>query len=302
MRQRKSCLRSSSVGALKLVIRTPCGSTSPIVWRSTPPLPLVSMPCSTSRTRRSEPDGALGPEPLLQVGELGTHRERGPPCRRSSCRRSRARRRSRSRSGRPVRRAGAGRRRCRRVMGTSWPTACTGRGRGARRACSRRPLRSMPSRCGSSNQVPRVNPALARIRSDARVAVVGRGEVGRRVGESPARVQHPRPQHAAPSPRPRHSSRADGVVDADGVRVGREDGELRVVADPVVLHEPDRPAVDLDHPHPGRGAAVDALGRTSSPRSARGSARVRSCHHRRTCGRLPPAGQVEVAVASSPAA
>ena len=55
MRHRKSWARSSSVGALKLVIRTPCGSTRPIVWRSTPPLPLVSMPCSTSSTRRSLP-------------------------------------------------------------------------------------------------------------------------------------------------------------------------------------------------------------------------------------------------------
>src|SRR3954447_20134575 len=55
MRHRKSCARSSSVGALKLVIFTPCGSTRPTVCRSTPPLPEVSIPCSTSSTRRSEP-------------------------------------------------------------------------------------------------------------------------------------------------------------------------------------------------------------------------------------------------------
>ena len=55
MRQRKSWARSSSVGALKLVIRTPWGSTSPMVWRRTPPLPLVSMPWRTTSTRRSDP-------------------------------------------------------------------------------------------------------------------------------------------------------------------------------------------------------------------------------------------------------
>ena len=45
--------RSSSVGALNEVIRTPCGSTSPTVCLSTPPLPEVSMPCSTSSTDRA---------------------------------------------------------------------------------------------------------------------------------------------------------------------------------------------------------------------------------------------------------
>jgi hypothetical protein len=55
IRQRKSWDRSSSVGALNEVIRTPCGSTSPTACRITPPLPEVSMPWSTSSTLRVPP-------------------------------------------------------------------------------------------------------------------------------------------------------------------------------------------------------------------------------------------------------
>ena len=55
MRQRKSCASSSSVGALKAVAWTPCGSTEPMTWRTMPPLPAVSMPWTTSRTDRRAP-------------------------------------------------------------------------------------------------------------------------------------------------------------------------------------------------------------------------------------------------------
>ena len=55
MRHRKSCRFSASVGALKEAMSSPCGSISPAASRTMPPLPLVSMPCRTSSTRRSSP-------------------------------------------------------------------------------------------------------------------------------------------------------------------------------------------------------------------------------------------------------
>jgi hypothetical protein len=50
MRQRKSCESSSAVGFLNATSETPCGSTEPITWRTMPPLPAVSIACSTSST------------------------------------------------------------------------------------------------------------------------------------------------------------------------------------------------------------------------------------------------------------
>ena len=44
------CSLSSSVGALKALILTPCGSTIPIACRITPPLPEVSIPCRITST------------------------------------------------------------------------------------------------------------------------------------------------------------------------------------------------------------------------------------------------------------
>ena len=54
MRQRKSWASSSFVGALKAVSLTPSGLTE-TTWRMMPPLPEVSMPCTTSSTERFEP-------------------------------------------------------------------------------------------------------------------------------------------------------------------------------------------------------------------------------------------------------
>src|SRR5579871_5427858 len=51
-RHRKSCASSTGVGALNGTIRKPSGSTSWNTARIVPSLPLVSMPCSTSSTRR----------------------------------------------------------------------------------------------------------------------------------------------------------------------------------------------------------------------------------------------------------
>lgn len=52
IRQRKGCARSSLVGALKAVCLTPCGSKAPTTYRMIPPLPEVSIPCTTSRSER----------------------------------------------------------------------------------------------------------------------------------------------------------------------------------------------------------------------------------------------------------
>src|SRR5215207_4055394 len=55
MRHRKPRRFSAGVGALKDMIRSPWGSIRPALWRITPPLPDVSMPCSTSRMLRRPP-------------------------------------------------------------------------------------------------------------------------------------------------------------------------------------------------------------------------------------------------------
>src|ERR1700674_1319039 len=52
MRHRKPWRRSSGVGCLNAVIKTPCGFMPPITWVIVPSLPLVSMPCSTIKSDR----------------------------------------------------------------------------------------------------------------------------------------------------------------------------------------------------------------------------------------------------------
>ena len=69
MRQRKSCASSSGVGRLNAAMCTPAGSTCPTTWPTVPPLPEVSMPCSTSSTLRGAAGAAVGVELLLEVGE-----------------------------------------------------------------------------------------------------------------------------------------------------------------------------------------------------------------------------------------
>ena len=103
-------------------------------------------------------------------------------------------------------------------------------------------------------------PGLGQDPQGRGVAVVGRGEVRRGVGEPAPGPQHPRPEHPDPQPATDPRRVADQVVDADRVRVRAEHGVVGVVPDPVVLHEPDRAAVHLHDPHPCRGHAVDARG------------------------------------------
>ena len=55
MRHRKSWRSSSGVGRPKLATCTPAGSHWPTTWRTVPPLPEVSSPCSTSSTLRAPP-------------------------------------------------------------------------------------------------------------------------------------------------------------------------------------------------------------------------------------------------------
>ena len=55
MRHRKSCSSSSGVGRPNVAMCRPAGSHWPTTWRTVPPLPEVSIPCSTSRTLRVPP-------------------------------------------------------------------------------------------------------------------------------------------------------------------------------------------------------------------------------------------------------
>ena len=234
----------------------PCGSISPTVCRSVPPLPEVSMPCSTSSTRRrgvqrcrsaksrswrsassspiaasaflpsaflpSNPGAASVSIAVRSTGPVGSGGTRGM---RSSCRHQ------------------ASTRRTSRVQPTIVPV--------------------VPSAWGSSNQRPRVKPALSSTRSDASLRWSGAAKYDVASRQPVAGPHHPRPQdpHAVPATDP--GGLADRVVDADGVRVGREQGVVGVVADPVVLEEADRPAVDLGDPHPGRASSRRCPGRTA---------------------------------------
>ena len=71
MRHRKWCASSSSVGFLKEATSSPAGSIAEKTWRTVPPLPLVSMPWSTTSRERVPSH----PEALLQLVEaLGERR------------------------------------------------------------------------------------------------------------------------------------------------------------------------------------------------------------------------------------
>ena len=69
-RHRKSCACSSGVGCLKEVTRQPCGLTLSITFLIVPSLPLVSIPCSTSKTALA----LRGVAQLLQLAQLRLQR------------------------------------------------------------------------------------------------------------------------------------------------------------------------------------------------------------------------------------
>ena len=70
MRHRKSWASSSLVGFLNDVSRRPLGFSRPSAWSITPPLPEVSIPCSTTSNPAGATGVGVGVHPLLQVGEL----------------------------------------------------------------------------------------------------------------------------------------------------------------------------------------------------------------------------------------
>ena len=68
-RHRKSCACSSALGCLKEVTRHPCGLTLSITFLIVPSLPLVSIPCTTSKTA-----WLRGVAQLLQLAQLRLQR------------------------------------------------------------------------------------------------------------------------------------------------------------------------------------------------------------------------------------
>ena len=224
MRQRKSCCFSSSVGALKLVIRTPCGSTRPIGVAEHAALAAGVHALQHQQDAALGPDGALGPEPLLQVGELGAHRgERrlavallaveaggGVGLDRGQVDRARGQ----AQVGGDVVRHGH-------IMAHG--VVPLGRGRGARRACSRPPSRSCRRAAARRTRVPRVNPALASIRSDAALRWSGAAKYDVASGNRSGRVRIHAHSIRGAEPAARPPGLPDGVVDADR-RPGRARG------------------------------------------------------------------------------
>ena len=135
IRHRKCWSRSSGVGFLNEAICSPCGFTSPATCRITPPLPEVSIPCSTSSSDRRPPPTASANSASCRAsrrgGELDHVLGGRRPVLRSDRPVARVERRQVDLGGHPERRA-RGLRHAARVVGApglravSWQRGCRG--------------------------------------------------------------------------------------------------------------------------------------------------------------------------------
>ncbi len=209
---------------------------------------------------------AVGEQPLLQVGELGTQRgERGLALGLAAVEAGcgvgldrgqvhRSRRRAQRRHGaiiadgrpdldhqaRPGTSIGPSYRPCprrrQRVLSGAGGTNAPRRPRASaprtvgrtaqpttRRTSSVQPtsVATLPSGCGSSNQVPATNPSFSSTRRLAALRWSGHATVRVDVGVAAPGARQPGPEHVGPDPAPDQVGLADRVVDAHRLRVGR---------------------------------------------------------------------------------
>ena len=224
MRHRKSWARSSSVGALNEVIWTPWGSTSPTVWRSTPPLPEVSMPWSTSSTRRvrPRPTRSANSRSCRSASSAPSAASASLPASLSPSKPGVASVSMRVRSTGPV-----GRRR----HATHGAHAVAGQGLSPapwpRRGCSRPRCRCCRRPGARRTRCPRTNPALSSTRSEASLRWSGAAKYDVASREAVPRAAPSRPTASACRRRGRATGLADRVVDADRLRVGRQQRRTR---------------------------------------------------------------------------
>ena len=278
IRHRKWWRRSSSVGALKQVIRTPCGSTRPTVCRIVPPLPEVSMPCSTSSTRR-----------VSRVRPSANSRSWRSAS--SSPRAASAAFRRLLAAAEPGRRVGSGAGEVdgsggRRISGSvrpSWPNRDRRRVEGAP---DHGGAHRLPARRTTGPRRSRLSRAsAARPRSGGQA----RREVRCAAGDWPGARPPSLPRTRAPRPRPLHSSQTRVRWNPCAVGVGSEDpSSLGSSGSGHIARSPtDRPLTSATHIQVGSWGECGGPSRLHGPPR---SARRRRPTSSRMCFALSPAG------------